>query len=172
MIPNTDRVSASTQTTHLLRSTTKAPKTRQQSVTCHHRLYGRGGRWLSIIPPPHDHPHNTTERVIMTFKNHLIAILCGTDPKFNMEMWDKLLPQALIIHNLLWASRINPQLFAYSQVYRAFDFNQTPPAPPPGTKVLVHKKPEVRETWAPHTVDVCYIGPAKHHYICFRVWVW
>eukprot|EP00978_Attheya_sp_CCMP212_P003365 scaffold6969_cov92-Attheya_sp.AAC.2 len=65
---------------------------------------------------------------------------------------------------------MNPKLSAYAQVYGAFDFNRTPLAPP-GTKVLVHEKPEVRGTWAPHAVDGWYLGPAENYYRCYRVWI-
>jgi hypothetical protein len=52
----------------------------------------------------------------------------------------------------------------------AFDFNRTPLAPP-GTQVLVHEKPAQRGTWSTHTVDGWYLGPAIHHYRCYRVWI-
>jgi hypothetical protein len=78
-----------------------------------------------------------------------------------LHLWDKLLPQALITLNLLRGSRMNP---------KRLDFNGTPLAPP-GTKVLIHEKPEVRGTWAPHAVDGWYLGPALNHYRCYRVWI-
>ena len=114
------------------------------------------------LVPPRVHRRNAAERAIRTFKNHFIAMLCGTDPTFNMALWDKLLPQALITLNLLRPSRINPQLSAYAQMYGAFDYNRTPLAPP-GTKVLCHESPETRGTWAPHAVDAWYVGTAMHH---------
>jgi hypothetical protein len=122
------------------------------------------------LAPPHVHRRNAAEHAIHTFKNHFIAGLCSLDPKFPIHLWDRLLPQALLTLNLLRGSRINPRLSAYAQVHGAFDFNRMPLAPP-GTRVLVHEKPAVRETWAPHAVDGWYIGPAMHHYRCFRVWI-
>ena len=78
------------------------------------------------LVPPRVHRRNAAERAIRTFKNYFIAMLCGTDPTFNMALWDKLLPQALITLNFLRPSRINPQLSAYAQMYGAFDYNRTP----------------------------------------------
>jgi hypothetical protein len=52
-----------------------------------------------------------------------------------------------------------------------FDLNRNPLAPP-GTKVLIHEKPDVRKTWAPHAVEGWYLGPALRHYRCCRIWTW
>jgi hypothetical protein len=122
------------------------------------------------LVPPNMHRRNAAERAIRTFKNHFIATLCGTDPDFPLLLWDQLLPQALLTLNLLQASRINPQLSAQAQVHGAYDYNRTPLGPP-GTRVLVHQKPDMRETWAPHAVLGYYIGPALNHYPCHTVYV-
>ena len=50
----------------------------------------------------------------------------------------------------------------------AFYFNKTPLAPV-GTKVIVHEKPQSRPAWSPHGVNGWYLGPAMHHYQCYRV---
>jgi hypothetical protein len=68
-------------------------------------------------------------------------------------------------------SPINPRLSAHAQLHGAFDYSRTSLAPP-GKKVPVHEKPNIRETWYPHGFDGWYIGPALHHYHCYRVWVW
>jgi hypothetical protein len=122
------------------------------------------------LAPPHVHRRNSAERAIRTFKNHFIAGLCGTDPNFPLHLWDRLLPQALLTLNLLRASRINPRLSAHAQLHGAFDFNRTPIAPA-GTRVMIHEKSSVRGTWAPHAVEGWYLGPAMHHYRCYRVYV-
>ena len=74
---------------------------------------------------------NLAERAIQTLKDHLIAGLCSCDPKFPLHLWDKLIPQGLITLNLLRPSHTCPQLSAYAQIHGAFDYNQTPLAPPP-----------------------------------------
>ena len=122
------------------------------------------------LVPPHLHRRNSAERAIRTFKSHFISILCGTDPSFPINLWDKLLPQAILTLNLLRTSRINLKLSAYSQVWGPFDYNRTPLAPL-GTKLLIHEKPSSRESWSPHAVPGWYIGPALDHYRCFRTWV-
>lgn len=123
------------------------------------------------LTPPGMHRRNAAERAIRTFKNHLIAGLCSTDPKFPLYLWDKLLPQALITLNLLRGSRLNPKLSAYSQVHGHFDFNTTPMGPP-GTHVVSHDKPSRRASWDAHGDDAWYIGPAMDSYRCFTLWVW
>ena len=122
------------------------------------------------LVPPHIHRRNAAERAIRTFKNHFVAILSSTDLQFPLNLWDKMLPQALLTLNLLRGSRINPNLSAWAQVHGAFDYNRTPLAPF-GTRVLVHEKPSVRATWAPHAVEGWYLGPAMNHYRCYRVWI-
>jgi hypothetical protein len=123
------------------------------------------------LVPPHVHRRNAAERAIRTFKNHFIAGLCSVDRDFPVHLWDRLLPQALLTLNLLRGSRINPKLSAYAQVHGTYDFNRTPIAPP-GIRVLVHQKPSVRRSWAPHAIDGWYIGPALESYRCYRVWIW
>jgi hypothetical protein len=123
------------------------------------------------LAPPHVHRRNAAEHAISTYKDHFIAGLCSTDKDYLLELWDKLIPQSVITLNLLRCSRINPQLSAYAQVFGALDFNKTPLAPP-GTRVLVHEKPIVRQSWDPRAIDAWYIGPAMKHYRCYRVWIW
>jgi hypothetical protein len=65
------------------------------------------------LAPPHIHQRNNAERAIQTFKNHFIAGLCSVDPTFPLKLWDKLLPQATIMLNLLRKSIINPRMSAY-----------------------------------------------------------
>jgi len=67
-------------------------------------------------------------------------------------------------------SRVNPNLSAWAQVFGNYDFNRTPIAPP-GIRVLVHEKPENRNTWAPHAVEGWYMGPALQSYRCYRTWI-
>ena len=95
--------------------------------------------------------------------------MCGADPDFPLELWDKIVPQCVLSLNLLRKSRINPRLLAYAQLEGAFDFNKTPLAPV-GNKVIIHEKPTSRPPWSPHGVNGWYLGPAMEHYRCYRVW--
>jgi hypothetical protein len=36
---------------------------------------------------------------------------------------------------------------------------------------MVHIKPAIRQTWAPHAVPGWYLGTAIHHYRCHRIWI-
>ena len=92
---------------------------------------------------PHVHRRNAAERAMQTFKAHFIAILCSTDPKFPLNLWDNFLPQAEITLNIMRNSRVNPNVSAYCYVWGNFDFNKTPIAPL-GTKLLVRIKLEKR----------------------------
>ena len=121
------------------------------------------------LAPPHEHRSNAAERAIRTAKNHLAAGWWSTDPNFPMHLWDKTIPQAELTLNLLRHSRLNPKLSAWEQLHGRFDFNRTPIAPP-GIRVKAHARPSQRQTWAPHTFDAWYIGPALEHYRCYTVW--
>ena len=51
-----------------------------------------------------------------------------------------------------------------------YDFNSTPLAPP-GTKCIIHLKPQKRGTFQTHGIDAWYIGPSMQHYRCFKCFV-
>ena len=42
---------------------------------------------------------------------------------------------------------------------------------PPGTKVIVHKKPSNRLSWGYHGIKGWYIGPAMDHYRCLKIYM-
>jgi hypothetical protein len=88
---------------------------------------------------------------------------CAAQTRTFLNLWGKLIPQALLTLNFICWSRINPQLYAQARVNGAFDYNRTPLAPP-GTKIIDHEKPIVRGTWAPRVVNDWYLGPDMHHY--------
>ena len=122
------------------------------------------------LAPPHQHRRNAAERAIQTFKNHFIAGLTSVDPDFPISEWDRLLPQAELSLNLLRNSRLNNKLSSYAAMSGFFNFAATPLAPP-GTKTLVHEKPEQRASWDPHAVEGWYVGPALEHYRCVKVYL-
>ena len=121
------------------------------------------------LTPAGLHRRNHAERAIRTFKAHFIAGLASVDPDFPLNQWDKLVEQAEITLNLLRPSRINPRLSAYEQIHGRFDFNRTPLAPP-GIKVLAHVWPEDRTSWGVRAFEGFYIGPARHHYRCYKIY--
>jgi hypothetical protein len=122
------------------------------------------------LVPPYRHRRNAAERAIRSFKGHLIAGLCSTDKSFQMHLWDRLLPQTVIILNMLRTSRINPKLSASTHIDGQYDYNRSPMAPP-GTILISHETPSRRRTWAPHGQDGWYIGTALDHYQCYTVYI-
>ena len=119
---------------------------------------------------PHLHRRNAAERAIQTFKNHFIAGIVSTHKYFPLQLWCRLLPQAIVTLNLLRPSRINPTLSAHVQLHGLFDFNATPFAPP-GTKVIVNLKRTIRKRWAPRGQDGWYIDRAKDNYRCYNIYI-
>ena len=104
------------------------------------------------LVPPHVHRRNAAERAIQTWKNHFSAGLATCDPKFPLAEWDRLMPQADLTLNLLRSSRSYPKLSAHSCLNKAFNFLDTPLAPP-GTRVVAHITPSQHANMAPHGVD-------------------
>ena len=122
------------------------------------------------LVPPHVHRRNAAERAIQTYKNHLLAFLATCDPAFPVSEWDRLLFQAELTLNLLRSSHVNPKLSAYAYLNGNFDFNKTPLAPP-GTKVVVHLKPDQRASWAYYGEEGWYISPSMEHYRCVKCYL-
>jgi hypothetical protein len=139
----------------------------EASTALKHFLYSKDIQFQLV--PPHVHRQNAAERATQTFKNYVVAMLCSTDKQFPIHLWDRLIPHAVITLNLLRQSRINPKLSAHAQLHDIFDYNKTPLAPP-GTKVILHKKPDHRGSWAHHGLNNWYVGPAMEHYRAHRVY--
>ena len=116
------------------------------------------------------HWHNAAERCIQTFKNHLVAGLSITDNQFPLHLWDWLIPQETLTLNMLRPLRQNPKISAHMTLEGEFDYKKTPPSTP-GTKVVVHKNPDKRASWAAHGVYGWYLVPEMDHYRCYRVYV-
>ena len=122
------------------------------------------------LSPPHIHRRNAAERAIRTFKNHFISGLCSVDRNFPLHLWCRLLDQAELTLNMLWTSRINPNLSAHEQIHGTHDFNATPLAPP-GTRCIAHEKSSQWGMWAPHGQPGWYVGAAPEHYRCYQIYI-
>jgi hypothetical protein len=122
------------------------------------------------LVPPHCHRRNAAERAIRTFNEHFVAGLSSVDPSFPLHLWDRLLTQAEITLNLLRTSRLHPQLSATAHFHGRVDYNETAFAMP-GCKIITHKKPGKRWTWAPHGHHGYSLGPTLHHYRCQNVYI-
>ena len=92
---------------------------------------------------------NNTDRAIKTSKNQFILGLYSVDKEFHLQLWDRLLQQETIGLNLLIKSRTLPHLSSYTHIFGEFYFNRTPLAPP-GTRIVIHNRPNDRASWAPH----------------------
>ena len=121
------------------------------------------------IVPLHNHCRNYAKKAINSFKDHFIAGLTSLNKSFPLKLWCRLLPHAEDSLNLLRQSRIHPHLSSYADLNGAFDYNATPLLPP-GTKLIIHEKRQQRASWDPRGVDGWYLGPAKNHYRCHRVY--
>ena len=88
------------------------------------------------LTPAHVHRRNAAERAILTWKNHFLAGLTSMNPGFPIQYWSYLLPQSELTLNLLFQSRRNPKLSAYTQLHGVLDFNKTPFLAPPGREII------------------------------------
>ena len=98
------------------------------------------------LVPPNDHRQNIAEKAIQTFKDHFVAVLCGTDVKFPMQLWWRILRQAKNQLNLLRKSRVDPSTSTYAALYGEHNYDQNLWAPL-GCAVEVHVTPKKQNTW-------------------------
>ena len=113
------------------------------------------------------HCCNSAKRDIHTFKDHFIAGLWSTDPKYPVQEWDNLRPQATMTLNLLCTSCNNPKLSAYAAIFGIHYCNQWPLAPPV-TKLIVHENSENPRPWSPYGTNGWYVGPSMEYYRCVQ----
>ena len=89
------------------------------------------------------HQHNISERMIHTFKAHILSTLSSINPQFPVTRWDLLLHQAEITINLLHTSQINPAKSAWELMCGPFNYNATPLGPP-GCRIIINAKGTTR----------------------------
>ncbi len=114
---------------------------------------------------PHNHMVNAAEQAIQTFKNRFIGTLSTTDSEFPVQLWDKPAPQVQDSINLLRRSWLSLDESAYEILEGPYGFNWYSLAPL-GTRAIIYKDLDTRASWAPHGLDVWYLGPSKDHYRC------
>ncbi|KAL7480511.1 hypothetical protein ACHAW6_006206 [Cyclotella cf. meneghiniana] len=122
------------------------------------------------LTPPDVHQHNNAKCTIQTFKSHFIAILSGVDNSFPITEWDSLLPQAILIVNLLYNANVAPKISAYTYHHGPFDYDRMPLASI-GCAVQFHVKPGHRRTWGEHSTDRWYIGASPEHYRTHHIFI-
>ena len=122
------------------------------------------------LVPPNDHRRNVAEKAIQTFKDHFVAVLCGTDETFPLQLWCQILRQAEHQLNLLRKSREHPTTSAFEQMYGPHNYDANPFAIL-GCAVEMHVVPKNRRTWEAHTKTGYYLGTSWDHCRCHKVWI-
>ena len=102
------------------------------------------------LVPPHDHRRNTAEKAVQIFKDHFIAVLCGTDENFPMKLWYQLLPHAEVQLHMLQKSRTTPKISVFSHLYGQHNFDATPFGIL-GSKIELHITAKQQKTWDTRT---------------------
>jgi hypothetical protein len=98
----------------------------------------------------------------------LLQFLAGVDESFPTNLWDRLVPQAVMTLNLLNQLNKNPSISAYQHVNGNFDYNKMPLGPL-GCAVEIHESPNRCKTWDPRTISGWYLGTSKEHYRCHKI---
>ena len=81
------------------------------------------------LVPPNIHRRNAAERAIWTFKAHFLAILAGVANDYPQNLWDILLPQAVLTLNLLRQARLNTSVSAWEFLEGPLYYNANPLCP-------------------------------------------
>ena len=82
------------------------------------------------LAPPHIHRRNSAERAIRTFKANFLSILAGVANEYPQNLWDLLLPQAVLTLNLSRQATLNPNVSAWEFLEGTLDYNANPLAHP------------------------------------------
>ena len=122
------------------------------------------------LVPPNDHRRNAAEKAVQIFKDHFVAVLCGTDDAFPMQLWCQLVPHAECQLNMLRRSVQTPTISSFAHLYGQHNYDAHPFAIL-GSAVEIHVMPKHRKTWDTHTKSGYYLGPSWEHYRCHDVWV-
>jgi hypothetical protein len=112
-----------------------------------------------------NHRMNAAERAIQTFKDAFIAALATTDSDFQLQLWNKIMPQVQDKLNLIQAFWINPAISAYKALNRPYDWNRYPP--PCWDAKQLYTKMGTPEDHGHHEVLMDgTLGPSMDHYRC------
>ncbi len=96
-----------------------------------------------VLPNTHK---KKVKRAIQTFKNHSIAILVGVDLHFPIPLWSKLLPQDVLMLNLVCASNDCLNVSANVFIHGHFNYN-TMSFAPLGCAIQLYENLDSRKTW-------------------------
>ena len=86
-----------------LKNTRQTPKMHRldNEYTAILKKYMKDEKIIYQLVPPHIHRRNTAETATSTFKEHFIASLASVSIKIPIHLWCRLLPQAIMMLNLL-----------------------------------------------------------------------
>ena len=99
------------------------------------------------------------KKAVQTFKSCFKSTTVSLPPEFPISYWCRLLTQVDLCVNSVRPCRQNPTLLLWAAVLEGdFHFNSTPIAPP-GTVILIYKRPENRMTCGHNVKKSWYTGP-------------
>ena len=108
-----------------------------------------------------------SERAIRTFKAHFLSVFAGVDPAFHKFMWDNLLAQTELTHNLLRQSTPNPRILLWEYFNGSFDYAETPLGPI-GWKKIIHTTSNKQKSSDQRGHEGFSVVPALYHYHCIQ----
>ena len=72
--------------------------------------------------------------------------------------------------NLMWQANVTPIIYAYEYLNGPHNFNNISLAPL-GYSVKIHKNPDRRASWSPHSFNGWYLVTSTNHYHYYNVWI-
>ena len=119
---------------------------------------------------PGIHRQNPSERAIRHAKNCIIAMCQTTDPLFPADLlFEEVVPQAEIVLNQLRPWHDDITINAWTGMHNQQYDHLAHPLSVFGMRVVAQEKPHLRPSWGVHGLDGFYLGPALHHYRCWRI---
>ena len=97
-----------------------------------------------------------------------VGTVAGVADYFPNFLWDQLLPQTVITHNILFQSNISPTMSVWEHCHGLFNFNVTPMGPI-RCPIIIQNKPVNRKSWDLRGHKGFSIGPELNHYRCFHL---
>ncbi len=94
----------------------------------------------------------------------------NNNSNYPLQLWDRLTLQVKDTLNMLPGSCGDPSKSTYEVLNSPYNWNRYPLAPL-GCKAIVYKDGDTHSSWASHSVNAFYLGPAKDHYRCYNHYV-
>ena len=117
--------------------------------------------------PPYTHQTKPSERSIQSYKSCIESTVASLPPKFPITYWCRLIPQVDFSINIVRKCRQIHLLSGWYRMEGEYHFDATPVAPP-GSEMLMHKKPNRRKTFGLNELKAWYLVPCFKHYRTFK----